>query len=88
MKEIKILLGISLCVGSPVWAQGRKPEKKSAQSAKPAHPVKDLKDGANQTLDGVDNGIHKAIPVVKDGANNALNAVDKGVHKVVGSDNK
>ena len=88
MKEIKILLLMSLLAGSPVWAQGRKPEKKSSSSDTSAHPVKTLKDGANEGLNEIDSGIHKAIPVVKDAANKALNAVDQGVHKVVGSESK
>jgi hypothetical protein len=88
MKEIKILLLTSLLAGAPVWAEGRKPEKKSSTNDTSAHPVKTLKDGANQGLNAVDSGIHQAIPAVKDGANKALNAVDQGVHKVIGSDSK
>ncbi len=83
---MKILFLLSVFVGSPVWAQGRKPAKTNSQSDKPAHPVKNLKDGANRGLNDLDSGIHKALPVAKDGANKALNAIDHGVHKVVGSD--
>jgi hypothetical protein len=90
MKSVAIIIVLLLSrqVASPVWAQGRKPEKMSSKSDKPAHPIKDLKEGANQALNGVDSGIHQALPVAKDAANKALNAVDQGVHKVVGSDTK
>jgi hypothetical protein len=72
-----------LLASGPVLAQGRKPEKTESK-----HPVKTAKDGANDALDGLDQGIHKAGSAVKEGANQALDAVDKGVHKVIGSEKK
>lgn len=78
-----------LCLGgAPLWAQGKKPEKTSSQSEKPAHPAKSVKDGANEALNSVDTGIHKAGSSVKAGAEKALDAVDEGVHKVIGSSSK
>ena len=82
----RILLLLILLVGPVAWGQGRKPADKPAKSEKSSHPVKTVKDGANDALNSVDSGIHKAGSAVKDGANEALNAVDKGVHKVIGSD--
>jgi hypothetical protein len=70
-----------LLLAFPAGAQGRKPEKKPAKSE--SHPVQNLKEGANQALNDVDRGVHKAIPAVKEGAEKALDAVDQGVHKVI-----
>ncbi len=73
---------------APVWGQGKKPEKPSSQNDKPSHSTKTVKDGANDALDDLDHGIHKAAGAAKEGANQALGAIDKGVHKVVGSEKK
>jgi len=74
---------ILLWSGRPVFGQGRKPEKTESK-----HPVKTIKEGANEALENLDHGIHKAGSAAKEGANQALDAVDKGVHEVIGSEKK
>ena len=79
-------LSLLLFISAPVWAEGKKPEKKPPE--KSSSTLHDAKEGANDALNDIDKGVHKAIPAVKEGAEEALDAVDKGVHKVVGTDKK
>lgn len=83
LRYFAILLLLSAGAG---WGEGKKPEKKPAKSQ--AHPVRDFKEGTNEALNGIDRGVHKALPAVKEGAENALDAVDEGVHNAIGSKKK
>jgi hypothetical protein len=88
MKQLPIALCCVLLSGAPVWSQGKKPEQTNSQSNQPTHPVKSAKDTANEALNNVDSGLHKAGSAAKAGAEKALDAVDQSVHKVVGSDSQ
>ena len=58
-------------------AQGKKPEP---QKKKASSTFQDAKDGANEALNDLDRGIHKAIPPVKKAANDTLQAIDDTLH--------
>ena len=74
-------LAIGITLPALVWAEGKKPENSHPPKTSTEH--RSVKDSANETLNDVDKGVHKAIPAVKKGANDAMDAVDRGVHKVI-----
>jgi len=78
MKRLPLVILVALAT-SPLWAQGKKSAHQESKKES-GSSLKQVQDGANKALDGVEKGVKEGASAVATGANKALQAVDDTLH--------